>query len=189
MRIRHNITLDDYKAYQAAFRSVSPEFLKIRCLQSFGGPSFLVFFVWLLTYYEYGWWPTAIALTPAAGLGFYLWKESPGLWVRANLDERYRKGELDGHLGEHQLEFREDGILERNKAGEHLSHWEQINKIYSTESRTFFCTISGLGYILPKRSVIEGDYDEFVRVATEEWRKRRAKLCEGGSSAPSSGSA
>src|SRR5436190_5397519 len=117
MLIRYTIALDDHKAYHDAIRSAVPGFIKIRLLQSAGGPLFLLFLVWLFTEYEHGLWPTLVGAVPAALLGVYLWRESPGLWKRANLDAMYREGKLGGHVGEHSLELREDGVLERNTAG------------------------------------------------------------------------
>ena len=172
MLIRYTIALDDLKAYHDAIRSAVPGFVRIRCLQSIGGPLFLLVLLWLPTHFEHGWWPTLVGVLPAAALGIYLLRESPGLWKRANLDAMYRAGKLDGHLGEHSLELREDGVLERNRAGEHLSHWDQIENIYSTPQRTFFVTKTHLGYVLPKPSIVEGSYEAFVAAANANWRKQ-----------------
>lgn len=171
MVIRYSISLDDHKAYQHAVRSAVPGFLQIRCVQSIGGPLCLLFLVWIATHFEYGWWPTVIGILIAPLLGIYLWRESPGLWRRSRLDEMYRSGKLNGHVGEHSLELREDGLVERNAAGEHLSHWDQIDNIHSTANRTFFVTKTQLAYILPESSVTSGNYESFVAAAVAEWRK------------------
>ena len=170
MQIRYTIGLEYLQAYHDEIRSALPGFYRIRCLQSVGGPLFLLFFVWLMTHFEYGWWPTLSGIIPALLVGFYLWSQSPGLWVRANLDGMHREGKLDGHLGEHLLEVSDNGVIERNEAGEHLSHWPEIENIYSTTQRTFFVTKCRVGYVLPKSSVVEGDYDEFVRTAVLKWK-------------------
>lgn len=170
MRIRYSVELEDHKAYRSAIRSAFPDSRMIRCLQSIGGPSFLLFCLWLLTPPDYAWWAALAGVLPAAVLGFYLWRQSPGLWTAANPDKLYLQGKLKGHLGEHTLESLPDGLIERNAAGEHFSRWPEIEVIYSTTQHTFFVTKSRLAYILPRRSILEGDYDQFVKNARIHWR-------------------
>jgi hypothetical protein len=140
-------------------------------MQAIGGPVFLLLCVWLFTHYEHGWWPTLLGVIPSLLLGYYLWRESPGLWRRANLDAMYQQGKLSGYLGEHTLEIREDGLLERNAAGERLSHWGEIENVYTTSDHTFFVTRTQVAYVLPRRSVLEGDYDQFIEAAQNHWKK------------------
>jgi hypothetical protein len=127
-------------------------------------------FLWKFTHYDYGWWPTLLGVIPMLGLGWYLWRESPGLWRRANLDVMLQNGKLDGHLGEHSLEIRDDGLVERNAAGEHLSHWQEIESICTDPRHTFFVTKTQLAYVLPRHAVVEGDYDQFVESARAHWK-------------------
>jgi hypothetical protein len=171
MQIRYSIALEDHKAWQGAVRSAWPGFLMIRCTQSIGGPGFLLFCVWLFTYAEHGWWPTILATGPALALGYYLWRASPGLWRKAKLDMLHHEGKLNGHLGEHTLEVRSDGLLERNAAGEHLSRWAEIENVYTTPQHTFFVTKTQLAYVLPKQSVLEGNYDQFIETARACWKR------------------
>jgi len=170
MTVRYTIALEDHKAFQAAVRSAVGGFLQVRCLQSFGGPISLLFLVWLFTHYEYGIWPTIAGIAPAIALSIYLWRESPGLWRRANLESMHREGKLSGHLGEHSLEISKDGLLECNAAGQHLSRWREIQTIYSTAEHTLFITRTSTGYILPKKSVIEGNYEQFIESARALWQ-------------------
>ena len=170
MQIRYSITVEDHKAWQGAVRSAWPGFLMIRCTQSIGGPGFLLFCVWLFTYTQCGWWPTVLAAVPAVALGYYLWSASPGLWRKAKVDMLYHEGKLSGHLGEHTLEIRSEGIVERNAAGEHLSRWAEIENVYTTPRHAFFVTKAQLAYVLPKLSVIEGNYDEFIEAVRAYWK-------------------
>ena len=111
-----------------------------------------------------------LAAVPAVALGYYLWRASPGLWRKAKVDMLYQEGKLSGHLGEHTLEIRSDGMVERNTAGEHLSRWTEIEKVYTTPLHTFFITRTQLAYVLPRLSVIEGDYDQFIEAARAHWK-------------------
>ena len=175
MEIRYTISLEDHKAYHHEIRSAVPGLINIRCLQSLGGPAFLLLMLWLFTNLEYGWWPTLLGVIPAVVLGIYLWRESPGLWKQANLEAMYSQGKLAGHIGEHSLELREDGVLERNSGGEHLSHWDQIENIHLTDQRAFFVTRTQLAYILPKSAIVEGDYEKFLEKAIADWKRLARK--------------
>lgn len=173
MKLVFKITLDDFKTFQNEFRSTMRGFLQIRLLQSIGAPSLFLLFIWFSTEYRWGWLPTLISSIPAAALGFYLWRESPGLWVRSNLEVMYSEGRLSGHLGTHSLEISEEGIIEKNEAGEHFSRWNQIENIHSTDNYTFIVTKLQIGYIVPRDQIIEGDYNAFLAVTWRKWLEHK----------------
>ncbi len=171
MEIRYAIALEDHKAWQGAARAALPGFLMLRCTQSIGGAGLLLFVFWVFTYTEHGWWPTLAAAGPALALGYYLWRTSPGLWRKARLEQLNEAGKLNGHLGEHTLKIGPDGIVERNAAGEHLSRWKEIENVYTTPQHTFFVTKTQLAYVLPKHSIVEGNYEQFIEAARGYWRQ------------------
>ena len=154
-------------------RTAIPGFSSLRLFQSIGGPICLLGCLYFLTFYRYSWWPTLGGVLPAAILGFYLWRASPGLWFKANLDALYCSGRLDGHLGDHVLDISEDGITEKNVAGNSFSRWREILNIHSTEKHTFFVTLLQRTYVLPAKSVTEGSYPDFVAQAKDLWLRNR----------------
>ena len=170
MRIRFSIVLGDLQAYQESIRSSVSGFAIIRCMQSIGGPAYLLYFLWAYTHWQYGLVPTLFGALPGLYLGYYLWKESPGLWVKTDLKRLYEEGKLSGHLGDHTLELRPDGIVERNAAGECFERWSEIDTVYSTDRHTFFVSKAEGAFVLPRYSIVEGDYAPFVESAHALWR-------------------
>src|SRR5205823_3416125 len=55
-------------------------------------------------------------------------------------------------LGNHELEIREDGLLERSDVGESLHRWAGFHKVCSTRKHLFIFVTENLVHYVPMRS-------------------------------------
>ncbi len=81
--------------------------------------------------------------------------------------ERYirkinKEGKNRGVLGEHELSIEEDGIIEKTDVNENKLLWESVEHIASTENHTFIYISPIMAHVIPRLSVISGNYDDFV---------------------------
>jgi hypothetical protein len=86
--------------------------------------------------------------------------------VRKNLRKRivklYSEGQNNGIIGEHELEIDAGGLVEKTPLGEVRQEWDKIVNVISHNDRTYIFISEINAYILPKYSVVQGDYDAFV---------------------------
>ena len=68
------------------------------------------------------------------------------------------------------------GFREETVVGESRINWEGIESIISIDTHTFIYTGSQQAYVIPKGSVIEGDYDAFVAHAKESFQQKCSAL-------------
>jgi hypothetical protein len=66
------------------------------------------------------------------------------------------------------MEITDTGITQNRSDGTQGSNWKDIKNIYTTSSCAFIYA-SNAGYIIPKSSIIEGDWTAFV----SELQKRK----------------
>ncbi len=88
------------------------------------------------------------------------------MFVRKNLRKRivkmYSEGQNNGIIGEHELQVDADGLVEKTQIGEVRQEWDKIKNVVSHNDRTYIFISDINAYILPKNSVVQGDYDSFV---------------------------
>jgi hypothetical protein len=86
--------------------------------------------------------------------------------VRKNLRKRivkkYSEGQNNGIIGEHELQIDADGLVEKTQLGEIRQEWDKIKSVVSHNDRTYIFVSDINAYILPKNSVVQGNYDAFV---------------------------
>jgi YcxB-like protein len=78
------------------------------------------------------------------------------------------EGSNKGILGPHEIEVSDQGLTERTAYGEQHSSWEAIERVGSSDNHAFIYTGPLMAHVIPKASVTDGDFDEFV----DELRKR-----------------
>ena len=71
----------------------------------------------------------------------------------------------------YDLELADGALVERSDRGVHVTALEVIPNITSSDSHTFIYTTSGAAYIIPRRSVAEGEYQTFVDAVRREWEQ------------------
>jgi YcxB-like protein len=71
----------------------------------------------------------------------------------------------------YELELADGALVERTDCDSHASTLETVTKIVSSDSHTFIYIDSGAAYVIPKRSLPEGEYQEFVGAVRREWEE------------------
>ncbi|MEM7392760.1 MAG: YcxB family protein, partial [Verrucomicrobiota bacterium] len=102
--------------------------------------------------------------------GLLLWKYSLGFWTNGSMSQMLHEGRLDGHLGIHSLRIDDGGIEQENNAGKTISRWEEIVDIRVEKDKAYIFDTRGLGFILPRASVVRGEYEPFVKQAIKFWK-------------------
>jgi hypothetical protein len=110
-----------------------------------------------------------IILPLAAVLGLLLyWRATPVKTAQAIFLMSAQK-RMQGHVGEHEFEIDDDGFTERNPSGISKTRWDHIKLVLRLPDVTYVQT-TGITYIVPPHSVLEGDYDQFVTEAVRRWK-------------------
>lgn len=90
----------------------------------------------------------------------------------AQIRRFYQEGSNSGVVGFHELELTENNLVERNDVGGQITALTAIDKIVSTEHHTLIYVSAVGAHIVPRESVVEGDYTEFI----EALRMAHAKV-------------
>jgi hypothetical protein len=171
MRIKYHISIDDHVAFSQFHHKHSPTVRRTYLIAGVLLPVCLFAYSLLTGWYE-GSWRTSIFVFVVAGLMTF--------WVfggkRRRLERQVRKllgeGSNKATVGEHELELSENELVERGEYGESRFSLDVVVRLGFTADYTFIYTSAISGITLPKRAVVEGDYDAFI---TELKRKIEEK--------------
>jgi len=94
-------------------------------------------------------------------------------WLIKILVKRlYGKGAHPGLIGTHKITVNDSGALEESEVGEHRVNWKGIVKVESSDTHAYIYIGAAQAHVIPKASLIEGDYDAFV-VQSKEWFQQK----------------
>lgn len=94
----------------------------------------------------------AVALVLVFHRRMYLWGSLKG----------FRSSQNKGILGPQTLAITETGITVTRPGGESTTYWRGIERVETSTNAAYVYISSMAAYIVPKCSVIEGDYEECV---------------------------
>jgi len=72
------------------------------------------------------------------------------------------EGDNSGILGRHEMVLTEDGIEEKTEVGGQSNDWGSIDRIVTDGDTTYIYVGPLWAHILPKKGVVEGNYNLFV---------------------------
>jgi len=87
--------------------------------------------------------------------------------IRTTVKKLHGEHPNKGMLGEHELEIDADGLIEKTEVNETKIKWGGIERIETTLEYTFIFIGAAMAYVIPKSSVLERQYDEFIEAARE----------------------
>ena len=168
MKIEYEVTLDDAVAALKHYLQTSP--LQRRATSWRWAFPVIVF--GLLGLFSL----LSLSLGPMIwGAGWLVFYAAIVLVQRAGRDRRlrriYEEGKNKCLLGHHELELTADGLLERTTVSEGRVSWTGVEHVVSTETHTFVYTGSGSALIIPRATVITGDYRAFVATLREHFER------------------
>ena len=88
--------------------------------------------------------------------------------LKKQFQRSLKEGKNRELIGRKEMEIANTGIINKTPTGTQSTNWEEIKNIYVTPSHAFIYT-SDIHYIVPKSSVIEGDWGLFI----SELQKRK----------------
>ena len=91
----------------------------------------------------------------------------------ASLDRAFirlnKEGANKGIIGQHELEIDADGFVERTEVNETRCLWHGVERIVETDEYVFIYISSLMAHVVPKRTPVTGDIDNFVARAKKLW--------------------
>jgi YcxB-like protein len=92
--------------------------------------------------------------------------------IKIQVKRLYGKGAHPGLIGPHKITVSDQGVVEESEVGNHRVNWKGIVKVESSDTHAYIYIGAVQAHVIPKASVIEGDYDAFV-AQSKEWFQRK----------------
>lgn len=93
--------------------------------------------------------------------------------IKIRVKRCYGNGAHPGLVGPHKMTVSDRGILEESNVGEHRVNWDGIIKVETSDTHTFIYIGAIHAHVIPRASVMEGNYDTFVAQA-KEWSQQKS---------------
>jgi len=84
----------------------------------------------------------------------------------------YEQGQNQGLLGEHEMQIVGHNLVEKNEINESTAPLASIEKIISADAHTYIYTGPAQAHVIPKNSILSGEYDQFI----DEVKRRAGKV-------------
>ncbi|MCK5708075.1 MAG: YcxB family protein [Candidatus Aureabacteria bacterium] len=170
MQIRFKLDLKDIVEYTKYHNDNSPTIIKIikKFIISFSLLSILFFFT-----LGYAFHPFYYLLCILFPIFIFIW--SPGAYRRIlekNTRKMYSEGQNKVSVGEIELAIEDEGIKVKYEHGESKVMWTGIEKIVSIENYSFIYLNSVDAFIIPEKSIIDGDYNFFIQELTQKYNNK-----------------
>jgi len=169
MLIRYNLTLDDVLAFNRYHMAHSPSMRRQRWIIVWGFPLLLLLVAGITAARE----PSrgSIGLAIILPLAFHLFfRLRWGRGVQRQIRKMYSEGKNADMLGEQVLELLPDGLFVRSPLSETKLLWPAVERVESTDAHLFIYTSAVGAHVIPRSSVLEGDFDEFKNALLERYR-------------------
>jgi hypothetical protein len=173
MRIRYELTIDDFAAFQRYHQLNSPAVMNgqrrlyamvplfvvaVAAVQAFALGSLVVFIIGAFV---------------AAVAGWYVMSKGPTAYLDA-VEKQVRKMFLEGEnkslFGPRELEVTEDFIIERSPFHEHIVRWSAVEKIVESWNYGFIYWCGVAAHAVPKKSVAQEEFRAFFDAANRAWK-------------------
>lgn len=160
LNLKYKNTTDDIEAYGHLIYSKSPT-VKQHRKRSINAALVLSLIVCIVIYFI----DTLTTL--------YIWLVIATVWIaalpllhrRKYIKKMVKTYQEEGHekfFGTHTLTIKDDGLTDEIENGYNHTTWDKIEHIEAAGDFTFIFSGSAMAYSLPRHSVIEGDYDQFL---------------------------
>lgn len=168
MILRFSISFDDIVAYNRYHLAHSPWMKRRRVFSLWVMPLIFVSVFGALGIYHHLW---GLAIGGFFGALFIflgaLYRYGPGTARRVR--KLYREGKNRGLLGERLIELTDDGLILRTEVGESKIKWGGIERIARSDGYSFIYLNAVTAVIIPRKGILEGDHDQFMRTLQERW--------------------
>jgi hypothetical protein len=92
-----------------------------------------------------------------------------------NIHLLMRAGKNPGIVGWHELELADGILIERTDVGGTTAALRTVQKIASDDARTYIYLTSITAHVIPRRSVPEKEYRDFIDTLRREWEQVRQR--------------
>jgi hypothetical protein len=169
MKLRYTVSMEDVLAFNQYFYRHSSTVRRSKLMILIGVPIILMA---LATYHgirDHSWGPpiTMLILCPIL-VGFLRWSFERN--IKKTTLRIYRERPTKGLIGEHVLGIDDTGVTESTVFGEQLTRWEGVERIVTTDDHAFIFVGAIMAHVVPRATVTEGDFDEFISTSTKKWQ-------------------
>ncbi len=180
--IRYELTVEDLVGFSLFHLQTSPA----RKRSSRIGYGFIFLCVLTTLFFRRGdhfsdprYWMIFIPVLCVVGFLFVFLYSRWRTWlIKRSVRRIYNEGDNPGLVGRHKLTVNDRGVWEETEVGESRTNWEGIVKILSSGTHTFIYIGAAQAHVVPKASIVEGDYDAFVAQAKDWLAQKRPSLQE-----------
>jgi len=166
MRIVYSNTIDDLVRVQLRF--IERSGLLQRKLLIFRWCIPLVLLVSLLVLWLRTGSPAFLVSGPLVAVLIFLLY--PGM-LRRSLENTSRKlysdSKVQAATGQFELEVTPDALIETSPGGQMRSNWEIVDGLEVTKDYAFIFLKTGLAYVVPRASILEGSLDNLVEAVRQ----------------------
>ena len=79
-----------------------------------------------------------------------------------HMERQYKSDAIKGVIGVHEMTISRDFLNDKTEYSDGKVQWNSVRKVDSTPDHTFIMTGDITAYVIPKKGIISGDYDQFV---------------------------
>jgi len=166
MILRFSASFDDIVAFNRYHFAHSPWMKRRRVFSLWVMPLIFVFVFGAMALHHHHWGLAIVGFFGALILFLSaLYRYGPGTARRVR--RLYREGKNKGLLGERLIELTRDGLIVRTEVGESKIKWDGIERIARTDDYSFIYLNAITAVIIPRKAIVEGDHDQFMRTLRE----------------------
>jgi hypothetical protein len=85
----------------------------------------------------------------------------------------YSEGDNKSLIGTHTISIEPTGIRVRTDVSESSTQWQSIERICMTDDTTYIFVGAVNAYVIPKHTVIEGNYEECIKEIQQQWEQHK----------------
>lgn len=161
MIIKYDNTMEDMIAFNQHYIETSPVQRKSLFSIRWKMPVLTLIFFGILSWSDHSFGFLIYGLVVAIVL-FLVYPAMFRKRFAKNIRQLYAERGSKGVLGLHSLEIDDNGLLVKTDCNEVKSSWNTLDRIVSTDTHTFIYINANAAIILPRQTIVEGDYDNFV---------------------------
>lgn len=85
-----------------------------------------------------------------------------------NINRIYTSQEHKGVFGTHEMTLMDDSLIEKTEHNESKFSLKSLHKIITNNDKTYIFINPTSAYVIPKYSMINGNYDEFIKALKDQ---------------------
>lgn len=172
MEIRYRNTLEDMIAFSKYHHSHSDIFRKRKRRATVHLPIVLLILMIILFALERNVETAVGGFVFVAFCAFFFHRAyTTGLYK--TIRHTYEEEDATAFICEHTLEMNDEVIIEKTDINERRDRWLGVQKVETDNDYAFIYVGALQAHVIPRKNIIEGNFDEFIEAARSYWQKAK----------------